>query len=68
MLDIEPSDIDEKPSEEDKGGVSPPELDVHVLDRERVAGLGREKTGIDWTRNEINPCARTMMVKAYMSS
>lgn len=50
MLDWEPSDMEEKPSDEDKGGVSPPELDVHVLDRERVAGPGREKTGIAWTK------------------
>jgi len=45
ILDCEPSDIEE-PSEDDNGGVSPPELDVQVLDREREAGPGREKTGI----------------------
>jgi len=46
MLDCEPSDCEE-PSEHESGGVSPPELDdVQVLDRERDAGVGREKTGM----------------------
>jgi hypothetical protein len=46
ILDCEPSDMEEMPSDDERGGVSPPELDVHVLDLERVAGPGREKTGI----------------------
>jgi hypothetical protein len=56
MLDCEPSDIEEKPSDEDKGGVSPPELEVvQVLDRERPTGPGREKTGMKWTSRAIRP-------------
>jgi hypothetical protein len=52
MLDCEPSDI-EAPSAGDRGGVSPPELEVVIVDeRERELGLGREntaagRTGID---------------------
>lgn len=34
ILDCEPSSIEEKPSEDERGGVSPPELEVQVLDRE----------------------------------
>jgi hypothetical protein len=50
----EPSEI-EKPSD-DKGGVSPPELEVvQMLDRERPAGPGREKTGVKWTSRIIRP-------------
>lgn len=48
MLDCEPPEMEE-PSEQDNGGVSPPEHEVTVLARERGAGLGREKT----------PCERT---------
>ena len=44
MLDCEPSD-------EDKGGVLPPELEVvQVLEREWPTGPGREKTDMKWTR------------------
>lgn len=35
----------EEPSDAERGGVSPPELDVQVLEREREAGGGRVKTG-----------------------
>ena len=44
MLDSEPSGMEE-PSEAERGGVSPPELEVHVLGRERDAGPGLVKTG-----------------------
>ena len=36
----------DEPSVE-RGGVSAPELEVQVLERERAAGNGREKTGIE---------------------
>lgn len=61
MLDCDPSEMDDAsewcrsggvspPVELDRGGVSAPETDpvlelVHVLERERVVGLGRVKTG-----------------------
>jgi hypothetical protein len=45
MLDCEPSDIEE-PSDDNNGGVSPPELDLRVIDQEQEAGPGRENTGI----------------------
>ena len=48
MLDWEPSEIEE-PSDAESGGVSPPELEVHVLDLDRAAGPGRVKTGTAWT-------------------
>jgi len=35
----------EEPSEAERGGVSPPELEVHMLERERDAGPGLVKTG-----------------------
>lgn len=47
MLDWEPSEMEE-PSEAESGGVSPPELEVHVLDLDRAAGPGRVKTGTAW--------------------
>lgn len=50
MLDSEPLDIEE-PSETDKGGVSAPELDVHVPERGRIAGPGREKIDCERTYN-----------------
>ena len=50
MLDCEPSENEEYPSEMDSGGVSAPELEVHVLERERVVTGGRVKTG--WIRTE----------------
>ena len=31
----------------ERGGVSAPELEVQVLERERPAGNGHEKTGIE---------------------
>ena len=48
MLDCEPPDCDE-PSDIDKGGVSPPELALTVLEREREAGSGRENTDCERT-------------------
>jgi len=35
----------EEPSEAERGGVSPLELEVHVLERKRDAGPGLVKTG-----------------------
>jgi hypothetical protein len=57
MLDCDPSDIDE-PSEEERGGVPAPELEVQVLDRE-PAGNGRVKTGIE-TTDSLAPTAATV--------
>jgi hypothetical protein len=54
MLDCDPSEIEE-PSEEDRGGVSAPELEVQVLERD-LAGRGRVKTGIQ-TVNKLAPKA-----------
>jgi len=36
MLDCEPSEKEEYPSEMDSGGVAAPELEVHVLEQECV--------------------------------
>lgn len=44
MLDIELPDMEEQ-SDISRGGVSPPELDVTVLERDREACGGRVKTG-----------------------
>ena len=44
ILDCDPSEI-EDPSEDERGGVSPPELEVQVLERERVVGAGLLNTG-----------------------
>lgn len=52
MLDWESPDS-EDPSEQDSGGVSAPELLVTVLDREREAGPGREKTVFARTEDDI---------------
>ena len=50
MLDWEPPEIEE-PSEDDSGGVSAPdEADVHVLDRDRPAGVGLLKNEFSRTR------------------
>jgi len=51
MLDCEPSEKEEYPSEMDSGGVAAPELEVHVLERERVVTGGRVKTGCIRTKN-----------------
>lgn len=57
MLDCEPPDIDE-PSELDNGGVSAPELEVTVLEREREAGSGRQKMDCDLREaKRSSPCA-----------
>lgn len=48
MLDCDPPEI-EDPSEAERGGVSPPELDVQVLERERVTGPGLVNTGTAWS-------------------
>jgi hypothetical protein len=52
MLDCEPSDIEE-PSEEERGGVPAPELEVQVLERD-LAGNGRVNTDIQ-TANSLAP-------------
>lgn len=44
ILDCDPPEI-EDPSDAERGGVSPPELEVQVLERERVVGAGLVKTG-----------------------
>lgn len=44
----------EEPSDTDKGGVSPPELDVHVFERDREAGPGLEKMGCERTERKIS--------------
>lgn len=49
MLDNDPSENEEQPSEIESGGVSAPELDVQVLDLERLARVGRVKTGTGTT-------------------
>jgi hypothetical protein len=49
MLDWDPSEIDE-PSEEERGGVPAPELEVQVLERD-LAGRGRVKTGMQTTNS-----------------
>ena len=41
----------DEPSVE-RDGVSAPELEVQVLERERPAGNGREKTGIEPTKGK----------------
>jgi len=51
MLDCEPSEKEEYPSEMDSGGVAAPELEVHVLERERVMTGGRVRTGCIRTEN-----------------
>ena len=49
ILDCDPPEF-EDPSDEERGGVSPPELEVHVLERERVVGAGLVKTGTAQSR------------------
>ena len=44
ILDCDPPEF-EDPSEDERGGVLPPELEVQVLERERVVGAGLVKTG-----------------------
>ena len=44
ILDCDPPEI-EDPSDDKRGGVSPPELEVQVLEHERVVGAGLVKTG-----------------------
>jgi hypothetical protein len=57
MLDCELSDMEEKPSDEDKGGESPPELEVvQEMDRERPTG--HEKTGMKWTSKIIRSSSK----------
>ena len=43
ILDCDPPEIEDL-SDDGRGGVSPPELEVQVLERERVVGAGLEKT------------------------
>ena len=72
MLDCEPSENEEHPSEMDNGGVSAPELEVHVLERERVVTGGRVKTGSIRTENRkvssgiSNPGRKTCMTQIYL--
>ena len=40
----------EEPSEDERGGVSPPELEVQVLERERAEGAGLVNTGTAQSR------------------
>jgi hypothetical protein len=60
MDDWEPPDM-EDPSEEDKGGVSMPELEVvQVLERERVVvASGLEKTGMLLTVNHVRLASKS---------
>ena len=44
ILDWDPPEI-EDPSDDEGGGVLPPELEVQVLECERVVGAGLVKTG-----------------------
>jgi hypothetical protein len=68
ILDCEPSDIVEAPSDDDKGGVSLPELEVvHVLDRERPTGPGRENTGTKWTNRIVRHSTIGGYGVAYMN-
>ena len=52
ILDCDPPEF-EDPSEDDRGGVSPPELEVQVLERERAVGAGLEKTGTEQSKITI---------------
>jgi hypothetical protein len=45
ILDCDPPEIEDPSEEDERGGVSPPELEVQVLERERVVGAGLVKTG-----------------------
>ena len=51
MLDCEPSENEEHPTEMDSGGVSAPELEVQMLERERVVTGGQVKSGSIRTKN-----------------
>lgn len=42
----------EDPSDDKRGGVSPPELKVQVLERERVEGVGLLNTGTAQSRKK----------------
>ncbi len=61
MLDCEPSDIEE-PSEEERGGVPAPELEVQVLERD-LDGNGRVKTDVKTT----NPSAPKTVTQPWNS-
>jgi hypothetical protein len=50
ILNCDPPEI-ENPSEDKRGGVSPPELKVQVLKCERVVGAGQVKTGTAQSRS-----------------
>ena len=53
ILDCEPPEI-EDPSEDERGGVSPPELEVQVLECERAVRAGLVNTGTAQSRQQIN--------------
>jgi hypothetical protein len=69
MLDCEPSENEEYPSEIESGGVSAPELiDVQVLERERPTQGGRVKTGIRKDFDRSSPSAiNTVFSKLCLS-
>ena len=65
MLDWEPPEIEE-PSEDDSGGVSAPdEADVHVLDRDRPAGVGLLKNEFSRTIKMQSSANATIPFKSY---
>jgi hypothetical protein len=49
ILDCDPPEF-EDPSDDERGGVSPPELEVKVLERERAVGAGLVNTGTEQSR------------------
>jgi len=49
ILDCDPPEF-EDPSDDERGGVSPPELEVQVLERERAVGAGLVNTGTEQSR------------------
>ena len=51
MLDCEPSENEEHPTEMDSGGMSASELEVQMLEHERVVTGGRVKSGSIQTKN-----------------
>jgi hypothetical protein len=64
ILDMELPDIEEQ-SDTRRGGVSPPELDVTVLERDRDAGGGRVKTGR--RRTDLKSIERTNKYKGRLT-
>ena len=56
ILDCDFPDI-EDPSECESGGVSPPELEVQVLERERAVGAGLVNTGTAQSKKQVSNVA-----------